>query len=429
MFAQDMTLHFMRNIPQSNYTNLTYFPDYKFSGGIPFLTMYNINFTSPFSGDDVISKIVDTTAYLDPGRAIKNMKDLNAIRFMPSIEIFSSGWVIGNNYFTLNLRNRFITEVYLPKAFLELGWYGNEPYIGKTMDLSGIGFEVMNANELSFSYTRKFDKLIVGGRIKYLQGLVNVNTAKSEVKLTTDTATYWLTGRADVEFNMSGPIDTNGIDENFSAFDYLFNFKNPGFGIDLGAEYFITDKLSVSANIIDLGFITWTTSPKNYKINDASFTFEGFRLDSLISGEDTYFENFTDSVSDIFAIQKTTNNYTTALRTSVIAGASYSLTEKDRFGVFAYGRFRENANMYNLTLHYNRQVGKWLNASVNYNLTNQNTYHKLGAGLGFKLGGLQLAFVSDNVLSYFYPMSAKQVHFMFAMNFIKGNSKKDTEQE
>ena len=61
-------------------------------------------------------------------------------------------------------------------------------------------------------------------------------------------------------FQMKNPDAT--INGRLIDFKYP---KNNGWGIDLGGNYQLTEQLSVSASIVDLGYIKWKTNPHNIK--------------------------------------------------------------------------------------------------------------------------------------------------------------------
>ncbi|MCK4747471.1 MAG: hypothetical protein KAT15_10560, partial [Bacteroidales bacterium] len=236
------------------------------------------------------------------------------------------------------------------------------------------------------------------------------------------------------------PIDDEGfLDVDSLAnsdFDLLFGFpadkkdlltpsglstiggiKNPGFAIDLGFNYVPIEKLSVSASIIDLGFIRW----KNYVYNfhqNLDYTFEGIeiKLDENYSpGEDLF-----DSLQNDLKVKVTQNSYTTWLTGKVYLGAAYNLTEKVRFG----GVFRTriyNYKFYNqFTVSANVQPISMFSASLSYSIYG-NSYMNLGLGLSMRLGPFNLYFVTDQAPSaYFFPEEFSSLNFRFGLNIVWG---------
>jgi hypothetical protein len=53
-----------------------------------------------------------------------------------------------------------------------------------------------------------------------------------------------------------------GLTTNFPK--GLLGFKNNGVGLDLGAQYYLTERIAVSASLIDLGFIRWNSNATTF---------------------------------------------------------------------------------------------------------------------------------------------------------------------
>jgi hypothetical protein len=82
-----------------------------------------------------------------------------------------------------------------------------------------------------------------------------------------------------MSLDISGPLsvvaDADGIiedvvfDDRFNdaadVISFLGNTKNAGFGVDLGASFVVTDRLTVSASITDAGFIKWKSDVTSLK--------------------------------------------------------------------------------------------------------------------------------------------------------------------
>src|SRR5690606_8715698 len=112
--------------------------------------------------------------------------------------------------------------------------------------------------EYALGYNREInEKLRVGGRLKFLSGYANFTTRKSKLGLTTDEETFDLTIDGKFKFQSSGVggfVDKDSTNDEFD-FKTPFNFKNFGIALDLGGTYQLTDKIGVSASLLDFGFI------------------------------------------------------------------------------------------------------------------------------------------------------------------------------
>ncbi|MCK7534358.1 MAG: DUF5723 family protein [Marinilabiliales bacterium] len=54
-----------------------------------------------------------------------------------------------------------------------------------------------------------------------------------------------------------------------------------GLGIDAGFYMKLKEKWGASVSVTDFGFINWVKNAKSYTIDNASFKFEGLKIDSF----------------------------------------------------------------------------------------------------------------------------------------------------
>ena len=106
-------------------------------------------------------------------------------------------------------------------------------------------------------------------RLKFLQGLSNVQTLNKNTSLATGNVMYELSTNADMVINTAGlKADSNAsfqTPKNISEFGkYAFNFENPGGSIDLAYTRKILKKLKVSLAVNNIGFITWNGNVSNF---------------------------------------------------------------------------------------------------------------------------------------------------------------------
>ena len=123
--------------------------------------------------------------------------------------------------------------------------------------------------------------------------MLNANTKNCDVRLFTDPDTYALRLYEDVLVHTSLPSTftyRDGVLGTGGGFGMSDLFHNPGFGIDLGAEYRFDEKFSAVAAIRDLGFIRWGFNNLRFQsdIQDAgqfydngSFLFNGLEISQL----------------------------------------------------------------------------------------------------------------------------------------------------
>jgi hypothetical protein len=227
-------------------------------------------------------------------------------------------------------------------------------------------------------------------------------------------------------------VNTAGVSSssfnNFNIMNYLFNKNNTGEGMDFGATYKITNKLTISASVTDLGFITWNTGVANYQLSNpgASFTYQGINLNEILtngsSGVGNALQSVGDSLTKTFKLDTTHKSYTTMLATQMYLSANYNLTKSTNIGLLFYGQVINNTILPATTFSFNQQVGKKITACISYSVYNRST-NNVGFGLALNAGALQYYVVSDNALGLFYPENAQNLMIHFGFNLTFGHKK------
>lgn len=389
------------------------------------MSSYNFTLRTPFSLKNLnYTKVVDT-GYFDLTQLLNKTKDNNVLSLEGSVQMISFGYGFKKTYLYLDYSTKFNFDFRYPKDLLALLWKGNEEFIGKTANLDRLAVNFSHYNEISLGVAQQIGShFSTGGRFKYIQGLSNLNTKKTGISLHTDTTTYWLTGTSDLLVNMAGPLNLDTFNLG-SPVSYLFsNFKNPGFGIDLGASYQPNKQLSFAANVLDLGYIYWKNKPSNYSVNNPGFTFNGFTIDSLtnfnnIKNFDSLLTVFADSLTGEFDTVKTSDHYRTGLYPKIYISATYNFDDKNMVGMMYYHKFMGNTGQNSISALYAHKFGNTLATTVSYSL-NDFKYSNLGLGLDLKFGSFQFYALCDNVLAAFATSSATTAHINLGLNFLIG---------
>jgi hypothetical protein len=115
-------------------------------------------------------------------------------------------------------------------------------------------FLMQNYNQIGFSYRERINKQFAFGfkvsallGIKYSQ--FDINKSSISFDTVNNTAALALRGKYYSSYIPGRP----------SAHDYLPTFRSPGASISFGTSYTTEDKITIQANIKDLGFIHWSS--------------------------------------------------------------------------------------------------------------------------------------------------------------------------
>ncbi|MCC6690395.1 MAG: thrombospondin type 3 repeat-containing protein, partial [Bacteroidia bacterium] len=441
---QNFTLYNMRAIPQSMYVNPAQIPASRINIGLPAISsLYTCVGNNGFKLDDLFKVDGNTITYNVDG-LIGNLKKNNYITASLHIDLLSFGFKIKKNYFSFNLTEKADLWLRYPKAFLDFLWKGNGAFLGTEQNFN-FGINATHYREWGFGYTRELnEKLVVGGRLKLLSGMENVSVAKSDVTFYTDPNDFSYKVTSNILVNTSA--DTAGFN-HFNATNYLFNFSNPGLGIDLGANYKLNDKFSFSASLINLGYISWNSNTTNYRSNNpgATFVYKGVGLSTL--GIDTIkfdaaIQKMTDSLQKTFDIKNNLHDkYTSYLPAQMYVGGNYAINEKNAAGLLLYAQVLDHTFRPGATVSISSRVGNALTSVLSYSMFNRG-FGNIGFGFSVNAGPVQLYAVSDNVLgmlmmneyksknnSFVAPAYAKFLNVRAGINITIGRNTKDKDKD
>ena len=271
---QDVTIHLMPIIPQSNYTNPAFLPTAKVHVGFPLLSSVYFGLShNGFTYKDLIKRLPNDSLELTMNNVIDKLGKKNYISANIMDEIISFGFKLKKNYFNFSLTEKLSFRFGYPRDLLSFLWKGNGQFVGETADFSGIGVNATHYREYALGFNREIiPKLTIGLRAKFLQGLFNVSTKKSDIAIEINENDFAHSINTDFLVNVSlpenakDPLDTNKntSSNDFDPAKYLTNMKNKGYAFDIGASYKFKEKITFAASLIDFGFIHWTSNVYNY---------------------------------------------------------------------------------------------------------------------------------------------------------------------
>ncbi|MFP4088912.1 MAG: DUF5723 family protein [Cyclobacteriaceae bacterium] len=352
--------------------------------------------------------------YLDLNELSNNLR-LNGRDYMhlnASFDAFAVSFRAGKNRFSVNITEHINARFNYNSSLLDVLVSGNTP--GSTLSTGGYKIRGMHYREYGLGYNRRIleeGKMIVGGRIKLLQGMANVNTVKTDVSLSTagEQDMYAITASSDILVRTAG----SKLSENISG-DYLLNFGNTGLGVDLGATYKYSNNWTFSASLINLGSIKWKEDVVNYQ-SSGEFVFEGIDNNDLFSGN---FEvdqgQLTDSLTQIFEFTESDEAYRTALPAQMYLTAYYQLARNTQASATYHGNMFGGLQN-SLALGITQRAGKWFQVGATYSMQ-ARAYNNLGMGIIIG-NGFQLYAMSDNILAFMQPGGARTAQLRGGFNF------------
>jgi len=465
--SQRLTSYWMQNLPQGNFLNPAKQPGCKIFIDIPILPNFDVNLShSGFNINDAIKPrpYMPDSFMIDLDGIESALKTGNNINLETEFSILNVGVTLKNDmYISVGMNYKMSEYFQYPKALIELrrGNYRE------------------NETPLDFSFKQNFDfhreiyvgvskyinkKLYLGAKLKYLSGYANIKTNKMDLKWHTSIKPedmYDWTFNSDFDINAASVIpwnftdsagqingitmDTTLISDPASNLSTFLFPKNTGFGVDLGIEYNIDNRLTLSASLIDFGFISWKTSPK-IMTQKATFEFSGLDIAKYIGNlNDTTGENATlgekikndmiDTLITVFNPDIEKSSYKTSLNSKIYLGGNLKITDWLDAGFLYRGVFFNKQLLSSYTFSANTNFFKAWSYSVSYSIMKASA-NNIGMGLAYKVGPFQMYFISDNIAVPFWAVNGsnfadewlkntKNFNFSFGLNFLIWGNKYD----
>ena len=229
------------------------------------LGISNFLFKSPSTGQMVtfLNDEVSASDFLD-----KLNKDGNRLNLNTNLNLLSLGIWGGSQltYKTLDVSIRSSESLNLPYDMFRLikeGTAGGS----STFNLDNTRLTARNFLEIAFGLSHNFNNRVsIGMRIKGLVGLANMDINVETMRLTTAASAWTVTSRGSLGVAIPG-VEI-GVDEQ-GYYDYGkigLNAgqltKNLGLGgaLDIGASFNILPWITVSASLLDFGYVNWANN-------------------------------------------------------------------------------------------------------------------------------------------------------------------------
>ena len=182
---QDLSIHLLPIIPQSNYTHPSFMPTAKVHVGFPGISSLSLGMAhSGFAYKDLFTLRSDDSLQLTVDNVIDKLSNKNYLSAQAIEELLSFGFRVKENYFSFSATEKISLRFSYPKDLIDLAWNGNSQFIGTKADFSGISIDAIHYREFALGFARNINsKLTVGGRFKYLQGFANVCTKQNDITI------------------------------------------------------------------------------------------------------------------------------------------------------------------------------------------------------------------------------------------------------
>lgn len=443
--AQGITMYHMYNMPQKQVFNPALTGDFKFYLSLPG-TQTGIGMD--FQGFKVGSLFENLNTFKS------SISDHNYINQEMQYGILSLGMKFGKNYISLDAQLKNSLHFSMSEDFVNFLTSGNGAFIDETADFNGTGFNETMYMEYSLGYSRTIlsDKLTIGGRVKYLNGIAILDLSNWDAGVYTAPATYELDIHSKADLLFSGPFDVQFDTDNQLIYDsiklytdgtkllndYLLKNNNKGIGVDFGASMKLLKKLTVSASVTDfINSLNWNQNV--YRLSqDASIHLDGVDfMDMSQDGDSGIFEPIIDSLASAFQLTSSSSGFSSKIRARYYVGANYELLKWLNIGAVVQGHSFEDRAYLTYTLSANMKLGSFLALSASGTKTGTGPI-SYGAGIALKLLPVQIYLIGENLTGIYYdpdyngsmmiwPGDIDHIYLRFGVNIAFG-SKKDEDK-
>ena len=385
-FTNDYKFRHTMNPAYGNEQNYVSMPGF---GNVNVSTMGNFGYEDvifdnpmfPSTSKDRLTTFMNP--YISTADALKgfNSGD-NKILGDVSITVLSTGFKGFGGYNTIELNARTSFGMSLPYELFEFAKNtGNRTYNIGNISANGQAFA-----ELAFGHSRQInEKLRVGAKVKLLfgagRGDVNIDNVKAD--LAADDK-WTVSGHAKSEVSVKGftykTEEKEYKEEGRGTYQYVNDVDVDGAGLggfglafDLGGVYKINNDFTVSAALLDLGFIKWSNNM--VAVNGGEeFVFNGFH--DVAVNEDRggstlgmQGDKYADQLADFANLQDKGDEggRTTGIGATLNLGCEYTLPvyRKITFGVLSSTRFRGDYSWTEARVSANWTPLKWIDGGVN----------------------------------------------------------------
>ena len=420
---QNNTLYLLHEVVQSGQLNPAVQPGCKLYVGIPGLNTLQVDYSnSALAYNDIVrgdSMILDN-AYNRLGR--NNL--ISAELFLSPVAV---GYRYENHYFSFSIQERAYTHNSFSRNLPGLLLDGNFEDRGSVMRIRNTRLNAAWFRSYSAGWSMQYDPYTAFGiRANLMFGKVNLHTGRSLVTLGTDGETFNLDLAGDIELDASFPMEINLDNTGWISSiqpgqidipGMILNRRNVGFSTDIGIIHQLNDELTLSASILDLGFILWRDEVNN-GYGSVDFSYEGVTT-GLDFTSPSFYRELYDSTLNAMDYGFIQDSYLTPLPLKIYLGASYQWTENISFGGVSRITIANRIISPSLTAVTRATLLNNIQATISWSYMNRSI-NNFGAGLAYTGKGFQVHMITDNFLGFIKPLGTQTLNFRLGMNLMLG---------
>ena len=407
--------------------------------GIPMLSdvSFDIGITG-FKLNDLFSN--DSRTFRTRFEAVLNkINATDYLSFNTKIDVLNIGFRLDKKtYLSFGFYEEIDFISYLPKDFIELFYYGNEPFINRNFSLAQVSIKGDFLGVFHAGISKKInEKLNIGARAKIYSSSINIESLNNFGTFNSSTGTDNIIRQS--LNNINGQVRTSGIvdsddeyvDNPNEYFSRTFLGGNLGLGLDVGLTYHFTSQLEFTASLLDIGFVKHSKNTKNFNI-EGDYVLDGLNFEYDTSSLSNYWQQIEQDFRDRVITEETQEAYTSWRPMKINAAFKYSFGERrekscyskthkeyyyNAIGFQIHNIMRPIKPQFSFTSFYEASLSKKVHTKFTHTI---NDYSAVifGAATSLQLGKLYVYGGLDNLLGVADVSTANSVAFNFGFNIV-----------
>lgn len=407
--------------------------------GIPMLSdvSFDIGITG-FKLNDLFSN--DSRTFRTRFEAVLNkINATDYLSFNTKIDVLNIGFRLDKKtYLSFGFYEEIDFISYLPKDFIELFYYGNEPFINRNFSLAQVSMKGDFLGVFHAGISKKIsEKLNIGARAKIYSSSINIESLNNFGTFNSSTSTDNIIRQS--LNNINGQVRTSGIvdaddeyiDDPNEYFSRTFLGGNLGLGLDVGLTYHFTSQLEFTASLLDIGFVKHSKNTKNFNI-EGDYVLDGLNFEYDTSSLSNYWQQIEQDFRDRVITEETQEAYTSWRPMKINAAFKYSFGERrekscyskthkeyyyNAIGFQIHNIMRPIKPQFSFTSFYEASLSKKVHTKFTHTI---NDYSAVifGAATSLQLGKLYVYGGLDNLLGVADVSTANSVAFNFGFNIV-----------
>ena len=362
---------------------------------------------------------------------MKNLGGRTMLNTNVDLNILGLGFRAKKTYHTLDVSLRANADVTLPGdifRFMKVGASdGNAVY-----NLADLGATSDAYAQVAYGFSRRFlDRFNIGIRVKALLGIESVRTDIKNLSLKMDSDQWMVSADGSATFSELPAKLITGNEELDMINEMLTLVKKPnlGFALDFGVSVDLFKYLTLSASVLDLGFINWNNSGV-YALSPDPWVYDGFELSATNSESNSLNDQLNaklDELAALFNFDEITpvmkDKHRQKLSMTVHAGLEARMPFYERLSIAALATHRFNGphSWTEGRFSINLALLRWFSLAANYAVSDFG--HSYGAALNLHPKGFSLFLGTDSYRPFtsfapnMIPLNDVNTNLVFGLNF------------